>query len=127
MSKRELILLAASIWTVGLIGLLCEHFHMPALVIDSARTLFGVGTCTATGLVLVANGSHHPDPYQFTRWVTRWIYILTYMLALVRVALSFGETPVRTLDDFQFYVACCVLPLWAFRVLTPALVRYFVL
>jgi len=119
--------LVASVWAVGLVGLLCEHFHMSALIIDSVRTLFAVGTTAATGLVLIANGGHHPDPCQFTRWVTRWVYILMYALALVRVGLSFGETQVRPLDDFQFYVACCVLPLWAFRLLTPALVRYFVL
>src|SRR5207237_422887 len=98
MSKRELIWLAGSVWTVGLIGLLCEHLHSSAVIINSARALFGVGACAATGLALVANGSHDPDPYQFTRWVTRWVYILMYMLAVVRVALSFGETPVRPLD-----------------------------
>jgi hypothetical protein len=127
MSKRELIWIAAGVWTVGLIGLLCEHFKASTLLIDSLRTLFAIGTCGATAVVLVAYGGHQPDLCLCTRWATRWIYILLYALAIVRVGLSFGEAPARPLDDFQFYVACCVLPLWTLRLVTPALVRYFVL
>ena len=60
------------------------------------------------------------------RLISRWVYILMYALAVARVGLYLYEenqlctycgaatavASARPLDDFQFYVACCVLPLW---------------
>jgi hypothetical protein len=46
------------------------------------------------------------------------VYILMYGLALARVVLYLYESSqhfVRPMDDFQFYIACCVLPLWFAR------------
>ena len=61
--------------------------------------------------------------------MSRWVYIFMYVLALARMgfyleesyqhcaacAVRHGLNTVRPLDDFQFYIACCVIPLWVVR------------
>jgi hypothetical protein len=67
--------------------------------------------------------------YRYTRLVSRWVYILVYVLGIVRVSLYLFDVnhaqpghsshlpAVRSLADFQFYVFCSIIPLWAIRAL----------
>ena len=126
--------LGAAAWVLGVVSLLCDHFQAARPVIIGMHTLFGVGVSGAIGLVLLAKtraleGACQAELYLFTRLVSRWVYILMYLLAIVRVGLYFYESgqhcsfcgargavrPVRALDDFQFYVSCCVVSLWVLR------------
>jgi hypothetical protein len=82
----------------------------------------------------IAGTSQH-DLYQMTRLVSRWVYILLYALAMVRVLFYLYEASqhcgscsatktvdaVRPLDDFQLYVAFCAVPLWVVRTLVLAM------
>lgn len=98
------------------------------------RALFTMATCGALCLVLVSKarnsaGTPPIELYLFARLVSRWVYILVYVLAMARVALYLYEAsqqralcgvgaPTRaigSLEDFQFYVASAVLPLWVAR------------
>ena len=122
-------------WVIGLAALVCDRYE-PAgsLAIVVMRTLFGVATCGAICLVLISKGHEladmpGPELYLFTRLVSRWVYILMYALAAVRILFYLYDLsqqcnpcsghhswgPVRPLDDFQFYVAASVIPLWLIR------------
>lgn len=134
MHNRDYILAAATAWFIGLSALFCDHLQPSLPLIVGTRALFAIATCGAIWLVLIAKartlaGLAQVELYQFTRLVSRWVYILLYALAVMRVSLYLYEasrhcslckatnTPdsVRSLDDFQFYVICCVAPLWAAR------------
>jgi hypothetical protein len=127
MPDRDYILAAATAWLIGLSALLCDHFQPSLPFIIGSHVLFAVATCGAICLVLIGKaralaGTSQPELYLFTRLVSRWVYILMYALALVRVALHLYETSsARSLDDFQFYIACCVVPLWAIRAVVLAM------
>ena len=132
--SRDWIGVAAAAWTIGLAALLCDHLQLMRPVIIGTHTLFGVAASAAICLVLFAKaraleGASFPELRQFTRLVSRWVYILMYALAIMRVVLYLYESsqycalcnmrgavpPIRPLDDFQFYVMCCVVPLWVAR------------
>lgn len=124
MCKRDWIWIAAAAWAIGLAALLCEYFEPNQPVVIGMRTLFGVAATGAISLVLIAEarvlgGASDQELYRFTRLASRWVYILMYTLAMVRVGLYWYEAgqlrPVRPMDDFQFYVGCCVVPLWVVR------------
>jgi hypothetical protein len=134
MYKRDWIWVAATAWLIGLASLLCDYFQPIRPVIFGMHTLFGIGVSGAIGLVLLAKaralgGTSALEFYLFARLVSRWVYILMYLLAIVRVGLYLYESsqhcahcsarggvpPVRSLDDFQFYVCCCVASLWVLR------------
>jgi hypothetical protein len=83
-------------------------------------------------LLAKARADRHINTDELHLWcrlVSRWVYILMYLLAFARLCLYLGETwqvcgacvgrsstaVVRPLDDFQFYIACCVIPLWLAR------------
>jgi hypothetical protein len=123
---------ASMAWIIGLAAVVCDRFE-PAgsLLIVLMRTLFGVATCGAIGLVLISKAQElaGSELYLFTRLVSRWVYILMYALAAVRILFYLYDVsqqcnpcsghhpwgPVRPLDDFQFYVAASVIPLWLIR------------
>lgn len=119
MYKRHCLLAAAAAWVVGLAALLCDHFQPVAPVIIGMHGLFGIAACGAICLALI------PAARVSTRLISRWVYSLMYILAIVRVCLYLYEShpdglqlalrPVRPVDDFQFYVCCCVIPLWVVR------------
>jgi hypothetical protein len=139
MHNRDRTWVAAAAWSVGLFAVLCDHFQPSPQVSMGVHALFGIVTCGAISIVLIdtartLTGVPHPALYQFTRLVSRWVYILLYALALARVAVYLYEAsgycllcraqeaigPARPLDDFQFYVGCCVLSLWSVRALVLA-------
>jgi hypothetical protein len=121
--RRDAIWFAAAAWIIGLAALVCDHLHPAWTVIIGMRTLFAFAATTAIGLVLIAGardleGADRSQLYLLTRLVSRWVYILMYVLAIVRVGFYLLESSqhfVRPMDDFQFYIACCVAPLWLVR------------
>jgi len=138
MRDRDWIGVAAVVWLIGLGALLCEHFQLPAPLILNVRMLFALVTSCAISAVLIEKarslaGAPMHELYPWTRLISRWVYILMYALALARVCLHMEEiyqhctacvgphgSAVRPLDDFQFYIACCVIPLWLARALVLA-------
>ena len=140
MHDRGWIWVAPTAWIIGLAALLCEHFEASGALVIAMRALFGIATCVAICLVLIPKARAAPtgvsplELYLFTRRVSRWVYILMYLLATARVSLYTYDVSqhctrygphclgsVRPLDDFQFYVACCVVPLWTIRAMVLAL------
>jgi len=132
MHRRDSIGIAGAALTIGLAALLGDHFQPIRPVLIGLHALFAVAASGAIGLVLVSRawlleGASQPELYDFARLVSRWVYILMYILAIVRISLYLYESsehcalcvatlqPVRPIDDFQFYVCCCVIPLWSIR------------
>lgn len=116
------------IWTVGLVlstglaALFCEHSGLA----QPLRALFALTTFVCISAVLVTGArrlaEHTPaELYCFTRIVSRGVYILVYVLAIVRFCvylLDPGHAPSGlSTDDFQLYVICCITPLWLVRAL----------
>lgn len=118
--------LAMTTWLVGVLALVCDSIHPAQLLITAAHVLFIIVTCSALCLVLipralVAPSSSRAELYLFTRSVSRWSYVALYGLALVRFGLYLRlPTRVSSLDDFQFYIAWSVGPLWVIRTLILA-------
>jgi hypothetical protein len=127
---------AALALATGVAALLCDHFQLSRAAIFDMRALFGLVATASICAVLVEKArspatTSGADLYLYTRLVSRWVYILMYVLAVVRVGLYLLEAdrsyashtphhqlpPPRSLDDFQFYVTCCVTPLWLVRAL----------
>lgn len=134
MHYREWKWVAATAWITGLAALLCDHFQSSRQLVIDTHALFGIVVTGAISLTLIAEaralaGADRSELYSACRLVSRWVYILMYALAVVRVGLYLYETnqlcthcgtavaaaSVRSVDDFQFYIACCVLPLWLVR------------
>jgi hypothetical protein len=134
MRHRDGIWIAVLAWGTGLAALSCDHFELTGAPVVEVRTLFGVVTCAAISLALFEKARHPQsitrlELYLWTRLVSRWVYIFMYVLALARMGFYLGESyhhcatcavrhglnTVRPLDDFQFYIACCVIPLWVVR------------
>ena len=121
--ERDGIWLAAAAWIIGLASLVCDHLQPVRSVIIGLHALFAFATTGAIALTLITGardleGMPQPQLYLFTRLVSRWVYILMYVLAITRVGFYLYESSqhfVRPMDDFQFYVACCVIPLWLVR------------
>ena len=102
----------------------CGSVYFAALV-----RIFATHCSSRAGSAFTLAGQPGCELYRFTRLVSRWVYILMYVLAMVRgglylfdannIHLGHGShhpvTPVRSLNDFQFYVACCIIPLWLVR------------
>lgn len=111
---------AASVtWALGLVAILCEVFERSEPLILVARFLFAAATCTTLCLALIPRdrawaGAHPLDMLLLSRLISRGTYALLYSLALVRVGLYLW-VPARSLEDFQFYIAACVVPLWVIR------------
>jgi hypothetical protein len=124
MRDRDWIWIAVVACGTGLAALSCDHLQLPGSLPLEARTLFGIVASGAIALVLFEKARHpesitRQELYLWTRLVSRWVYIFMYVLALARVGFFLGESylhyTVRPLDDFQFYIACCVIPLWVVR------------
>jgi hypothetical protein len=140
MHERDWKWVAATAWITGLAALLCDHFEPSRQLAIDMRMLFGIVVGGAISLTLIARaraltGVPRPELHLACRLLSRWVYILMYTLAVVRVGLYLYEenqlcthcgaagavVAVRPLDDFQFYVACCVLPLWVVRAVVLAM------
>jgi hypothetical protein len=113
--------LAMTTWLVGLPALICDSIQPGQLLITATHALFIIVTCSALCLALVpralaSSSSSRTDLHLFSRSVSRWIYVAVYGLAVVRLSLYVClPTRVRSLDDFQFYIAWSVAPLWVIR------------
>ena len=140
MHNRDRIWAAAAAWSVGLFAVLCDHLQPSAQISNGIHALFAVVTCGAICLVLIDKaralaGTSQLELYQFTRWISRWVYILLYALAVIRTIVylyeasgyclicnpnTVGPVPVRPLADFQFCIGCCLVSLWSVRALVLA-------
>jgi hypothetical protein len=122
---------ATPVLCAGLVALYCEHVPVSPLVTETVRVLFGVVACAAivavliTGALDLANESSF-ELHRFARLVSRWVYILVYVMATVRVGFYLLESSrargmhdlhpvVRSPDDFQTYLWSCLIPLWLIR------------
>ena len=105
---------ASATWALGLVGVLCEVFERSEPLILVARFLFATATCTTLCLALIPKGAHRAELVVLARLISRGTYALLYSLALVRAGLHLW-TPARSLEDFQFYIAACAVPLWVIR------------
>jgi len=122
---------ATPVLCAGLVALYCEHIRVSPPLTETVRVLFGVVTCTAIAAVLITGALDLADQstlelHRFTRLVSRWVYILVYVMATVRVGFFLldssqarGMHPshpgVRSPDDFQTYLWSCLIPLWLIR------------
>jgi hypothetical protein len=139
MHNRDRIGIAAAGWAIGMFAVLCDHFQPSAQLRIGIHALFAVVTCGAISLVLIDKarglaGTSQWELHEFTRLVSRWVYILLYTLALMRLAVYLYEASqhyladegqhavalARPLDDFQLYIGCCVASLWSVRALVLA-------
>ena len=118
---------ALTSWLVGLLALVCDSVQSAPYLITATRGLFIVVTCAALCLVLVPRALAAPSAssielYLFTRFVSRWTYIALYGLALVRLTLYLSVPDhARSMEDFQFYIAWTVIPLWVIRAVILAI------
>lgn len=115
----------------GLVALVCDFYDVPQPRIFNMHLLFGAavaGVLTAclVGRRLALAPGGGSEFYSYTRRVTRWTYILLYVLAFVRLGLHLLELRLRSgapggkihpLDDFQIYIVYCIAPLWLLRTL----------
>jgi len=122
---------ATPVLFAGLAALYCEHIRVSPSLTETVRVLFGVVTCTAIAAVLITGALDLADQsilelHRFARLVSRWVYILVYVMATVRVGffmLDSSQTwgmhrshpAVRSPDDFQTYLWSCLIPLWSIR------------
>jgi hypothetical protein len=113
----------------GSAALLCDHLQISPPLTEAIHVLFGVITCTALAAVLITGALDLQDQveiHRFTRLVSRWVYILVYVLATLRVGFYLLDSNqargahhlhpvVRSPDDFQTYLWSCLIPLWSVR------------
>lgn len=126
LSSRQV---AALAWMLGITSVWCDHLQPGSALDWVLHATFAVGVCAAISAVVLRErhrsaGALSPDLQLRFRVVSRWVYILMYGLAVLRVCLyldealhasAIGAMHPRPLDDFQFYIACCVIPLWLAR------------
>jgi hypothetical protein len=134
MRERTLIWTAALVLCTGLTALTCEHLQLAQPLVEGMRVLFGLTTTVAISTTLIAGARRladqpAPELYRYTRLVSRRVYILVYVLGIVRISLYLFDVShaqlghnshlpaVRPLDDFLFYVCCSIIPLWSVRAL----------
>jgi len=131
MHRYTWIRVATPVLFAGLVALYCEHIRVSPPLTETVRVLFGVVTCTAIAAVLITGSLDLADQstlelHRFTRLVSRWVYILVYVMATVRVGFYLLDSSqaremhrlhqvVRTPDDFQTYLWSCLIPLWSIR------------
>jgi hypothetical protein len=122
---------ATPVLCVGLVALYCEHIRASPSLTETVRVLFAVVACTAIAAVLITGALDLADQstlelHRFTRLVSRWVYILVYVMAAVRVVFYLLDSSqgremqhlhevVRPPDDFQTYLWSCLIPLWLIR------------
>ncbi len=126
------IAVATPVLCTGLTALFCEHLQLASPFAEGIHVLFGGVTSTAIAAVLICGAQQLADRpagelYRFTRQVSRWVYVLLYVLAIVRVGFYLMDesyarvghrlhhAAVRSPDDFQLYLWCCIIPLWSIR------------
>jgi hypothetical protein len=122
---------ATPVLCAGLLALYCEHIRVSPSLTETVRVLFGVVACTAIAAVLITGALDLADQstlelHRFTRLVSRWVYILLYVMAIVRIGFFMLDSSqargmhhlqpvVRSPDDFQTYLWSCLVPLWSIR------------
>ena len=134
MHRYTWIRVATPVLCAGLVALYCEHIQVSPPFAEAVRVLFGVVACTAIAAALIIGALDLADQstlelHRFTRLMSRWVYILVYVLATVRFGFYLLDSSqsrgshqlhhpvVRSPDDFQAYLWCCIIPLWSIRAL----------
>src|SRR4051812_8002369 len=90
MHRYTWIRVATPVLCGGLIALYCEHIRVSPLLTETVRVLFGVVACAAIVAELITGALDLADQstlelQRFARLVSRWVYILVYVMATVRV------------------------------------------
>jgi hypothetical protein len=120
---------ALATWVIGFAAMLCESLRCSGFYIIAVRILFTLAACITIWIALMpmerASAVAHPLDLELSaRLVSRWAYILIYSLAIARIGMSLCESAhitgirgssMRPPDDFLFYVAACIVPLWTIR------------
>src|SRR5690349_15345861 len=96
MRNRDWISVAAAVWSIGLMALLCDHLRLSIPLVIGVRMLFVAATSCAIGFTLFNKaralaGTSQEELYSFSRLVSRWVYILMYGLGIARIALCVYE------------------------------------
>jgi len=131
---------AGGVLCLGVAALICDYLRVPQPRIFNLHLLFGAAvSALLTACLFHGRRSLARRPpaelHAYARIVARWTYILLYVLAWVRLGLELSETKltpsgspaggvgsrIHSLDDFQIYVAYCVIPLWLVRALVLCL------
>ena len=118
---------AGGVLCQGIVALIYDHLKISQPRIFNMHLLFGAAVAAlVTACLLHGRRSlaHRPpvELHSYARRVARCTYILLYVLALVRLGLELNAgSGFHSLDDFQIYVAYCVIPMWLVRALVLSL------
>ena len=120
---------AGGVLCQGLVALVYDFLKISQPRIFNLHLLFGAAVAAlVTACLLHGRRSlAHRPPVElrcYARRVARWTYILLYVLAFVRLGLDLvanAGSRVHSMDDFQIYVAYCVIPMWLVRALVLSL------
>ena len=118
---------AGGVLCQGVVALIYDYLRVPQPRIFNMHLLFGAAVASLVTVCLFHGRrslAHRPavELHSYARTVARWTYILLYVLALVRLGLELGAgSGFHSLDDFQVYVAYCVIPMWLVRALVLSL------
>ncbi|HEY2683802.1 MAG TPA: hypothetical protein VGI93_09870 [Steroidobacteraceae bacterium] len=129
-------MIAALVLTLGIASLAADHLNVNQPAIFNLHLLFGASLWLAVGSGLLRqrrDSDCHPGVqfYEYTRHLSRSVYILLYLLAGVRLVFhlsevmnSAGAAVARgtsrlpgSLDDFQVYILYALVPFWVMRIL----------
>jgi cytochrome bd-type quinol oxidase subunit 2 len=118
---------AGGVLCQGVVALIYDHLQVSQPRIFNMHLLFGVAVTALVAACLLHGRrslAHRPQDelHSYARRVARWTYILLYVLALVRLGLDLSAgSGFHPLDDFQIYVAYCVIPMWLVRAVVLSL------
>ena len=132
---RAILTVASAVLILGVASVTADCLNMRQPPVFNLHLLFGISLWLAVGRRLIRERSScdiasiaHYNAY--TRQLSRWVYILLYLLAAVRLMFHLSEVlgpsngrhgaglpAPHSLDDFQIYIAYALVPLWAIRFL----------
>lgn len=134
-AERLAPLVAALVLTLGVASVSADCLNLTQPAVFNLHLLFGFCLWLAVGGSLLRQRRNSEfgsaaGYYEYSRRLSRWVYILLYLLAGVRLAFHLSELmnysaahgngasiAPRSLDDFQIYIGYALVPLWVMRIL----------
>ena len=133
-AERTTSTIAALVLTLGIASVAADCLNVKQPTFFNLHLLFGVSLWLSIGRCLLRYRAKLDFDsavryHEYSRRLSRWVYILLYLLAAVRLAFHLGEImnpsaiahgapqAPRSLDDFQIYIAYALVPLWTMRFL----------
>lgn len=113
------VLIGALVLLIGLGSLACDFLRVPQHKILAVHWLFGAMLLAAVAWSL-RKAWHSPEGFDAGRFyvcarrLARWVYLLLYFMAAVRICLYLYAG--RALDDFQVYLGFGLLAVCLIRV-----------